>query len=528
MVAHPSISPLVHLHLLALSREICSELASLSTRYCKSPLAREKHFTAGMSEEPTLRETGQKRKALSSTSDEEAAAPASSFLDWRMDPEESFSDWKIDISVDEQIHETYHVHRAVLAVGSKRSEYFVRLFANTNLKEHTTHTSCIDMKELAANFFPIMLDYVYSLWGDTKPITHANAVVLHHFGCYFEIRALRREARMFWKSSMTVKAAGTYLEHAQLFQDDQAHAFVVEVCVRSIQFIKVDSRLMEVSDAKFWLAVLQAIKGEPNAAVSTLISSFCSTHQEVLDSETFLRLTDKSVLPQLSVSAAIELLQLEQNFEPASSSELSNLQERGLEALTSCGRQDPLVLAELQRGFKDFPPLVLSQMLQRSIGKLWDCSTKLEVTTKCVPKAIVVSNGGVEAVNGTYSRNSQLRERAPRFVMDGIWNGSPAKFELYVYCAERSGAHWYISILKELKPIVGDIDFYHANICKENPWLPPKTGWNPAPVTNGARPDRSPTLSYHFDVIRDRSEDWFLWDMPLNGTEDVEDDISLA
>lgn len=462
-----------------------------------------------MSEESTVHQ-GQKRKALS-TSDEEAE-PASSYLDWRMDTEESFSDWKIEISVDGKIHETYHVHRSVLAVGSKRSEYFVRLFANKNLKEHTTHTSCIDMEELAANCFPIMLDYMYSLWGDEKPITHANSVVLHHFGCYFEIRALRREARIFWKSSMTVKEAGTFLDHAQLFQDDQAHDAVVEVCVRSIQSIEVDSRLMEVSDAKFWLAVLKAIKGEPNPLLATLISSFCSTHQEVLDSEMFLRLTDKSVLPQLSVSAAIELLQLERNFEAASSTELSNLQERGLETLTSCGKQDPLVLAELQRGFKDFPPLVLSQMLQRSIGKLWNCSTKLEVTTRCVPKEIVVANAGYEDVNGTYSRTNQLRERAPRFVMDGTWNYSPAKFELYVYIAEQAGStHWYISILKEPKPSTEDIDFYHAKVCKENPRLPPKTGWYPAPYKiGGAETDRSPTLSYHFDVLHDGSEDWFL------------------
>ena len=69
-----------------------------------------------MREEETMTNATQKDppKPLSSA-DQEKIAP----LDWRMDPEESYSDWKIEISVDGTFHESYHVHRNILAVGPR-------------------------------------------------------------------------------------------------------------------------------------------------------------------------------------------------------------------------------------------------------------------------------------------------------------------------------------------------------------------------------------------------------------------------
>ena len=120
-------------------------------------------------------------------------------LNWRMDPEESYSDWSIEILVGEKIYRTYHVHKAILSMGSKRSEYFARLFSNKNLKEHEAQRSRIELEELAAKAFPVMLDYVYSLWGDKPPMITKNAVILHYLGGYFEVRGLRKKARDFWE-----------------------------------------------------------------------------------------------------------------------------------------------------------------------------------------------------------------------------------------------------------------------------------------------------------------------------------------
>ena len=161
-------------------------------------------------------------------------------LDWRMDADKSHSDWTIEILVGEKIHGTYHVHKSMLSVGSKRSEYFERLFGNKNFSEQQTNTSRILLEELAAKAFPLMLDYLYSLWDDNKlPITHENAVVLHYLGGYFEVRGLRKRARTFWKQDMKNGDLGDlamYYEHAKLFHDEKAYRAVVEKCCSPFLF----------------------------------------------------------------------------------------------------------------------------------------------------------------------------------------------------------------------------------------------------------------------------------------------------
>ena len=125
-------------------------------------------------------------------------------------------------------------------------------------------------------------------------------------------------------------------EHAKLFNDRKAYRVVVEKCIDNLCSVKTDSHLMKVSNAQFWLDVLQskskAREHNHQQVMSTLISAFCSQHKDELDAETFLNLTDQSVLPTLSVEAAMDLMALEMSFVPAPSSadDLSNLQKRGL------------------------------------------------------------------------------------------------------------------------------------------------------------------------------------------------------
>ena len=110
-----------------------------------------------------------------------------------------------------------------------------------------------------------MLDYVYSLWDDEEPpITHENAVALHYLGGYFEVRGLRKKARDFWKKDMTPDQLAIYYEHAKLFHDEKAYRAVVKECCSSACSIKLNSRLMEVSDAQFWLDVLEQNSSNPN------------------------------------------------------------------------------------------------------------------------------------------------------------------------------------------------------------------------------------------------------------------------
>ena len=428
---------------------------------------------------PAAAVAGSKRKdaPTPSTSDEEEDVR----LDWRMDPEESHSDWTIEIVVAGEPHATYHVHKVLLSVGCTKSEYFARLFSNKDLKEHETNTSRIELEELAARAFPVMLDFVYSLWDDDKPlITHENAVALHYLGGYFEVRRLRKKASAFWIQTMSPDQLGIYFEHAKLFRDEKAYQAVIEKCWRSVESIEENSHLMEVSDAKFWLDVLKQNQGIRDPALSTLISAFCSKRKDQLDAETFLKLTADTLLPEISPEVAIHLLKLEKTIvqtSDAPTSGLTCLQERAVEALSCDSNIDPSLMSD----FKSLSPLVLSSLLVRSIEQNKEKDKKLEVMAGLMPKEIIVSGANIAAVNGTYSRTSTLYERAPRFAKDGSWNGNPVKFEIIVF--RNNGRFFrYISILNGTRPSYTDgvdKDLYCVRESNHSWRLPPpRTGWS--------------------------------------------------
>ena len=84
-------------------------------------------------------------------------------LSWRQNPSESFSDWTIE-AIEEEIGEPnhgkstlYHVHRRVLAVGPKKSEYFAKIFKSNGSANRTK----LKLTKRQATVFPLALDYVY-------------------------------------------------------------------------------------------------------------------------------------------------------------------------------------------------------------------------------------------------------------------------------------------------------------------------------------------------------------------------------
>ena len=424
-------------------------------------------------------------------------------LSWRMEPQESHSDWTIEILTvvaGKTAHSTYHVHKNILSVGPRRSGYFARLFSNKNLKEHETQTSRIALQELAAAAFPVMLDYLYSLWDDDEnhpPIKHESAVALHHLGGYFEVRGLRKKARAFWKKEMKTERLAAYLEPAKLFHDEKAYQAVVKKCCSFFPYYDdlVDPRLMEVSDAQFWLDVLKQSHQEGNTqrtpALSNLVSTFCSTQKERLDADTFLKLTNEEVLPKLSANAAIELLELEKFFVPAaigSAHELSNLQERSIEALTLLRESLPTQFAALGCRFRNLTPLVLSKLLVQASEDTAVKKDKLDGLEYYLPYEVEVSGAGSFNVDGTYTRTGKYYAGVPRYAREGVWNNDEVIFDMFFSGTTRK---WCISILAGSEPSRRAHDFYCASQSSnaESVPVPPSTGWvaigcgiNPAPM----------------------------------------------
>lgn len=85
-------------------------------------------------------------------------------LSWRQNPSESFSDWTIEVLEEDSKAQlngeraVYHVHRRVLAVGPKRSDYFANIF-KTNGSANKTE---LRLTKKQAAVFPMALDYMYS------------------------------------------------------------------------------------------------------------------------------------------------------------------------------------------------------------------------------------------------------------------------------------------------------------------------------------------------------------------------------
>ena len=142
---------------------------------------------------------------LSSFAEALATAAPATPLCWRDDPESSLSDWILRVEAP-GANATYHVHRAMLATGVRRSEYFARLFTGagtSGLVENVQGSSTIPLEPSAANAFPAFLDFVYK--GELT-ISDASAMALRHLAEYFFNRPLYDQVTTYLQSAL--KAQG--------------------------------------------------------------------------------------------------------------------------------------------------------------------------------------------------------------------------------------------------------------------------------------------------------------------------------
>ncbi|CAJ1932354.1 unnamed protein product [Cylindrotheca closterium] len=158
---------------------------------------------------------------------------------WRLDPQISYSDWIIEVTrltssddvffgtkqdiVSRTKKDTYHVHKAFLSCGPRKSSYFYGLF-HSNRKQQDTYllldkntttttttttesssiykTTRISLEHSVADVFPLFLDYVYS---GTLVLSIESAVALHYLSDYFGVEPLKHEVFEFVRNDMMPK-----------------------------------------------------------------------------------------------------------------------------------------------------------------------------------------------------------------------------------------------------------------------------------------------------------------------------------
>jgi hypothetical protein len=278
-------------------------------------------------------------------------------LSWRDDPSDTFSDFAIVVGLEAADCEdrggkigekTYHVHKAIVAVGIRRSKYFERLFKNGGYQENSSNSVHFRRKQWEAEAFPWMLDYQYNQQHSFE-FTIRNSVPLFSFADYFDIPRLRKDARAFWKRNLCPANCHIYYDKAKLCGNNSALNAVEWMCIRRSREVIQNSSLFRSTTPDFWLPVFQNLAkvscrdgGTLNGICTELIEALVAEKApEDFEVETFRSLTDASCIPALgSVNTAFTLLQLDNHFladseAPFRPGELSCLQRRCLEALKS-------------------------------------------------------------------------------------------------------------------------------------------------------------------------------------------------
>lgn len=278
-------------------------------------------------------------------------------LSWRLPPDESLSDYIIEVRCRDSCQfVTYHVHKSILAVGPRRSHYFVCTFFNKTTQSaarvaaalspdygdaaldvaaglvepacgelqralEMQHLSIapgrdrtvLEMEELAARAFPVLLDYMYSATGRLD-ITTENATPLAWLAQHLEIKSLKREVKDFWVKDLCMENLTTYYEHSILFQNEKVLMHANDYCAEHIFSVEesIVVRVLTAIDPFFLLQVMGKVHGRVSSRrLSLLVAVYCNVHRDELDSNIFLQLTSEYHLPTLEVKAAKVLLELE-------------------------------------------------------------------------------------------------------------------------------------------------------------------------------------------------------------------------
>lgn len=258
-------------------------------------------------------------------------------LSWRL--ENSLSDYKIVVtspapdgtpssnkktSHDEtksppKSEEVYHVHRSMLAVGPHNSLYFARLFlSKTELTEHASNTSSVELEPSAANAFPKMLDFIYSARKDkASNVTSQDAVPLRYLASYFGVEALFEEVNNFIRSDLKYTNAPIYVAEAMIYNDEKILDAASLLCAQNVTNIAPE--VMAALPLKCFRDILlspnlDGQRQQNSEIISRQIASFCRKHDGEVDKEVVLELTAEKVLPNIAHDEAFYMMSLSRAY----------------------------------------------------------------------------------------------------------------------------------------------------------------------------------------------------------------------
>ena len=171
-------------------------------------------------------------------------------LSWRDDPEETLSDWRIMVKKPGEI-KVFHVHKAMIAGGPRKSDYFVRQCRSgggaSRLAEAVRSESKLNLEAEAAEAIPDFLDYVYT--GSLKA-TKENACALFHLAEYLGNPPLYAEVKDFIEAGLNFMCAPKYVASASLFNQEKLAVAAVQVAAEHLEHYSKCVTFPEIVDAE--------------------------------------------------------------------------------------------------------------------------------------------------------------------------------------------------------------------------------------------------------------------------------------
>ncbi|KAL7541508.1 hypothetical protein ACHAXR_010989, partial [Thalassiosira sp. AJA248-18] len=220
--------------------------------------------------------------------------------------------------------DVYYVHKALIAVGSRRSELLGRRIREAErnssrgrrgpedghlseaLHEEKVHE--VVMLESAANAMGMVLDFCY--YHDRElEINVENAVPLVYLGKRYKIRALLEQAEMYVMENIKSTTAMYFLLDSYLYHLDDILARSIDVTAANLADTVDFNPIYRLPPELFRRVILSRGLKCDSELLSLIVYSYCGEHHaEEIDVEYFRELTKQRIMPDIDPKVALMLL----------------------------------------------------------------------------------------------------------------------------------------------------------------------------------------------------------------------------
>jgi hypothetical protein len=251
-------------------------------------------------------------------------------LSWRLDPQESLSDWQIKVvRKDSGDKDVYHVHRMVIAVGPRHSEYFADLFQN-RIRDNKSHCLGLEMSDGAAAVFPMILDYMYGEDDLASVRSKTDALSVYNHAEYFQMPGLMKAVANWFRKRLKLSKVSEFITQVGQFNASEP---LIEVAVEKCadKFDDIGPQLAGILGPAILTRVLETIHlrqyifHQRSDYVCELVLECVQTNK--LDYHDFQFLTNEKFMPSIPPRSALKLLIVDAEFE-SKPGQLNNLEIR--------------------------------------------------------------------------------------------------------------------------------------------------------------------------------------------------------